>query len=1103
MVLPKIANKTVFTFILLGFVGGTILVDPARAQYTSVLEGSVIDQSGAPIPGAKIGVINEATNVRYGGVSTETGAFRVAALPAGTYRLEVQAGGFRTRIQSGVLLEPNQVRTVNPALELGTLTTAVEVVAAANAIETAKSQAAATIETREVTEAPLFGRNVYTGLVALAPLITGNGEHTGGTATFSVDNYGTEISPNINAAGQRLETNEYHLDGSLITLVSMGGVVVIDPAPDTVEELKVTASDFSADRARFSGALIQVFSRSGTNRIHGTLSEFHTNNDLTSRRVFESSIPVFRRNEFGGTIGGPIRKDRTFFFGSISVLRGSRSDTLVSTVESQQFLQFLQNNFPNKIATTVLAQAPPQVYPTADILTVGQLKANPNIPSFFPAPNIPDDLPIQGTAVVERVPPRNGLQWHFRVDHNFGGGRDRVFYSMWRNTANDEFPDPRPIQRIFTKEHGIQGKVNWVHSFSPTLMNEASMSALKTYGLFGIRKPELPQAYVGGISGPGTWGPGAWGNPDFSWHEVLSWMHRSHNLRVGMDVDRQKDFDDFTELHNRATWVFGNLLDFAQDLPYFQSGPTIDTSTGQAATDVVMRQRIFYMAPFIQDDWKITPRLTLNLGLRFDYFGHLASILNDRIPIGKFTPGQGNTFSERVANGFMALRGGDKGYQTVGSVAGFAPRIGFGWDIFGNGTTALRGGYGIYYNRLPNEAYRADEAPPRWVDPAISIFDLTPPVFSYALGPIFQAPPSFHPVINPRGGIVGLRVSAQGLEPFLDPPLTDSWMVSLQRTLGHDFLIEADYAGTHSSHLYTFYSDVNRFAGDLVKNKGTLTRLNPFFGGISFGRANGTADSHYGSIMINKRYSRSFSLRGIFTFGKATDDNSSFCTNAFSGCGTVLDVENLTRQHGRSDFSIGKRLSLDSVAELPVPWKTGLASKLLGGWRMSTIVLLQSGLPFNVICSASFSPVYQVPNDPSTPLVGNSGCDYNADGYNWDFPNQPAFGNSISASRSKFLSGLFKVSDFSVPALGQEGNLGRNTFAGPGLANVNVNFAKATKVPWFTREGATLEIRAEVFNLFNRVNLGLPVSDLSSGLFGHSTSQDLPRATQFGIHLSF
>jgi len=1071
----KLTNKTLAVFLL-----GAALVESAHAQYTSVIEGTVNDQSGASVPEVRIVLTNEATNVTYQGVGTTTGSFRIPALPSGIYRVEVQADGFKTWVQTGLQLEPNQVRTINPALELGEQKTTVEVTATTSAVETGKSQAANTIETRTVTEAPLFGRNVYTGLAALAPLLTGAGTHSGGTATFSIDNYGTEISPTINAAGQRRETNEYHLDGSLITLVSMGGVVVVNPAPDTVAEMKVSSADFSADRARFSGAFIQVFSKAGNNKFHGTLSEFHTNNALTSRTVFQDKLSVFRRNEFGGTIGGPIVKDRTFAFGSLFYLRGSRSDTQLATVETPQFRSFLESNFPNNIATRFLREAPPQTDPSSDILTVGQLKAT--LPGFFPAPMFPDDLPAVGTAVIQRIPPRNGHQWHFRIDHNFSD-RDRIFFSVWRSVATDAFPDPRPVQRIFLTEKGIQGKVNWIHSFSPNLLNEASMSGLKTFGDYGIQRPDLPQAYATGISGPGTWGPGSWGNPDFSWHEVLSWVHGNHNTRVGLDVDRQKDFDEFTQLYNRATFSFGNLLDFAQDRPFSQSGPVVDSATAQAA-NVVMRQRIFYMAPFIQNDWKVTPRFTLNLGLRYDYFGHLASIVNDRTPIGKFTPGQGNNFAEEVANGFMELRGGDKGYQTTGVVDGFSPRIGFGWDIFGNGTTALRGGYGIYYNRLPNQAYRVEVNPPTWVTPSISIFDATPPQFSYAFGPVFQPPPNLTIEIDDKGGIVGTRVSSQGIDPFLDAPMTQSWMVSLQRTIGNDLFVEADYAGTYSDRLHTM-TDVNRFPGDLVVNNGTLTRLNSSFGAVNYARSVGVSDSHYGSFMVSKRYSQGLSLRGIFTFGKATDFNSTFCTGP-SGCGLVLDALDVARQKGRADFSVAKRLTLDSVFEIPVPWKQGLKSKVFGGWRFATIAIFQSGLPFSVSTGAPF------PNG-----------DFNADGFNYDYPNTPIFGNYVSASRSDFLNGLFKASDFPLPPPGQQGNLGRNTFDGPGLANVNVNFAKATKIPWFSSEGASIEFRGEIFNLFNRVNLGLPVSDLSSGLFGRSVSQDLPLAVQFGLHFSF
>ncbi len=574
-------------------------------------------------------------------------------------------------------------------------------------------------------------------------------------------------------------------------------------------------------------------------------------------------------------------------------------------------------------------------------------------------------------------------------------------------------------------------------------------------------------------------------------------MHGSHNIRVGADVDHQTDFDKFADNDKRPYFVFANLLDFAQDKPYYQSGPTVDTTTGGTAYDYLM-QRIFYLGPFIQDDWKVTPRLTLNLGFRYDYFGHLGSLKNNRVSIPKFAPGSGRTFAEQITNGGMKDYG--NGYQVPNRVGGVAPRIGFGWDVLGDGRTALRGGYGIFYDRYGNEAYRTVTNPPRWVVPNV-YSTAGPQNFSYVVGPNFLPPPGFTVQINPRGGIVGASVAAQGVQPNIPPPTTHQWMVSLQHTVGHDLLLEGDYYGTHASNLLMI-ADVNRFPGDLIVNKGVLTRLNPYFGSVNYSYDPGVSDSDYASLMVSKRYSRSWSLTGIFTLGKATDDNSSFGTGARNS-GNIVNSLNPASQHGLTDFSVGKRISLDSTFIVPDPWKTGLKSKLLAGWRMEEIGIIQSGLPFSVYCSAPFKPVFQVPGDSTTPVVANQGCDYNADGFAYDFPNQPDFGNHQSVGRSAFLRGLFTASQFPAPPLGQEGNLGRNTFSGPGLVNFNAEFAKATNIPWFTHEGASFEFRADIFNLLNRVNLGLPVSDMASSLFGHSESQQQPRTVQFGVYIKF
>jgi hypothetical protein len=236
---------------------------------------------------------------------------------------------------------------------------------------------------------------------------------------------------------------------------------------------------------------------------------------------------------------------------------------------------------------------------------------------------------------------------------------------------------------------------------------------------------------------------------------------------------------------------------------------------------------------------------------------------------------------------------------------------------------------------------------------------------------------------------------------------------------------------------------------------------------------------------VSKRFSKGISAKGVYTFGKSTDLTSSN-DNGVAGGQNVFDVANPSAQHARSDYNVARRFTFDAVYAIPSPFRNELAKRITGGWELSAIAILQSGLPFSVITTAPYPK-----------------GDFNADGFNYDTPNTPAFGNSKSSSRSDFQTGIFPVSAFPLPSPGQQGNLGRNTFEGPGLMNMNLNIVKNTKLPWFVKEGAVLQIRGEVFNLWNRVNLLNPVGDLSSSLFGRSTSQNLPRSVTLGARIQF
>ncbi len=1067
----------------------TLFSHAAFAQFTSGIEGTVRDPAQAAIQNAEIVVVNEETRVTVRVHSNETGLFRVTQLAPGAYRVEVRQSGFQTWVQNGLQLEGSEVRTIYPALRVGEQVQTVEVTAALAAVETGVSKVSRSIESKTIESAPMVGRNIYGSVAALAPGITGSGMLFGGASgsgSLNQDSFQTEPGFQINAGGQRQEANEYQIDGASANGNSRDGIVNITPEPDTVGEVRVSANTFSAEKGRNSGALIEVYTKSGTNQFHGTFSEFHSNNRLTARTVFQNRIPVFRRNEFGFTAGGPIVRDRTFIFGGLYILRSSEGRTDVVRVETPEFRSFVQRTFPNSMANRFFSRAPSAADPVADIWTVSRVRtANPG---RFPSTLFPDDMPAVGTAYVDQSPGRPAKQWNLRVDHNFSGYKDRIYGNFLRTTPEGQQPNVRPIYRVVTPNTGVFAKLNWTRTISPNVVNEASMAYTRAAGgnPGTAEDQELPNASITGIGAGFSQGPLGWAHNNFAWRDVLSWIRGGHNIRFGVDIDRQRGEQNRSLSITRPNFTFANALDFAQDLPFSQSGPAVNLQTGRAAVETYRRARMLYAGGFIQDDWKVARRVTLNLGMRWDYFGHWATTENGNIPFPYFRLGSGATFRDQIAAGKMQAI--DKGYVTANRPNGFAPRFGLAWDVFGDGSTAVRGGYGIYYNRVANLSYVSftGENPPVFALPSLSVQDGSR--FAYGLGGedgrSFPIPPDLRLQTDSNGGVVGIPASVGGMDLRPDQPLTHNWSFSVQRRLFGNFTVEADYLGTHSANLYT-QTNVNRFPGDLLVNSGRITRVNRSFGPIIFGSLSGKSDGHVGSFMLARRFSRSWSIRSIYTIGKALDYTSSN-DNGVGGGQNVFDAQDIPGQRGLSDYHVGRRLAIDAVWESPDPWKAGWKSKVLGGWNIAPIVILQSGRPFSVVTTAPYPA-----------------GDYNADGFNYDPPNTPAFGNSISAERSNFIGGLFPASAFPRPAPGTQGNLGRNTFDGPGLANVNLGMIKGTKIPWFTSEGAKFEIRAEIFNVLNRVNLTQPNGDLASGLFGRSTGQSLPRSVQFGLRLQY
>jgi hypothetical protein len=1060
----------------------------ARAQYSSGIQGTVTDQSGAVIPNAQVTLTNEDTQVKQTATSNAEGFAQVLHIPPGRYEVTVVAAGFSSWQQNDINIEGADIRSIYPKLTVGTAHSTVQVSANNSAVETTSGTISRTLEQQTVQNAPLVGENLYASVATLAPGVTGLGGSFGGASSSGsqgTNSFNAEPGFQIIGAGQRQEANEYQVDGTSVNGNSRDGITNLTPEPDSVEQMKVTTDVFSADKGRQSGTLIEIFTKPGTNQFHGDASEFYTSSALSARTEFQTVVPRFIRNDFGGSVGGPIIKNKTFFFGSIFWSKSDQGVTLTQPMETPQFVDYVTTHYPNSLATKFFTGGPSGGVPTSGFQTVSQIEQS--LQSPYPIPDIPGDLVAMGNVSINQSPINNGFQGHIRIDHNFHAGNDKLFYSLFRNTTQGGVADPRPNLAYVSPNATWYHKIDYVHAFSPNLLNEASMSYVRADGnqpvAPGTLLPTLPNAYPGGLGeGFGSWGPSGWVHNNWNWHDVLTYVKGAHNIRVGIDVDRQQDLDNFTAGLDRPTFYFANIVDFAVDHPDFQSGPVVDVKAGGTAQSLYSRVLMLQTAPFVQDDWKVTSKLMLNIGLRFDYFGHLGTVTYGSNPLALFTPGAGSTMEDQIANGSMQVRGAN-GQVVDNALWRFAPRFGFAYDVFGNGTTSVHGGWGLYNNKVGDLAYvdAIRTNPPQFADPSISIFNAgtTLANFSYgtsSTGPTgFAPPPGIKYEVDDHGGLVGTRIGVGGPQPNFVPPMVQDWALGVQRSIGSSVVIEADYFGTSATHLY-FQTDSNRFAGDLVVNHGDLERLNPSFGSVIYGQSIGIANAEVGSFAISKRFSRGWSVHAIYNYGKALDYTSSN-DNGVGGAENVIDVNDPKRNYGRSDYDARHRISIDAVWNVP-SLHNGIGHFITSGWMLSPVIVLESGQPFTVYTSASY---------PSG--------DFNADGYDYDVPNIPSFGSNLSTNRSDFLKGVFQASAFPLPALGTEGDLGRNTYNGPGLANTNLAASRTFRLPFLGEQGG-FQVRGEILNLFNRVNLTNPVSDMSNGEFGKSTDQNLPRQIQ-------
>jgi hypothetical protein len=1026
------------------------------AQSTATLQGTVTDESGAILTGAQVIVRGTAIGVERTTETDSSGNFQVAALPVGTYRVEVHAQGFQTTVINDLVLEVGKVMVQNFQLKVGGVAQEVSIVADAGLVETATSTVGQIINQKTVQEIPLNGRH----FVDLGLLIPGSvTPPQNGFLTAPLRGQGSFA---FNTAGNREDTVNFMVNG--INLNDMvQNQITFQPSINTVQEFKVDNSTFSAEYGRSSGAIVNIATRSGTNQFHGEVFEFLRNEALDARNFFNASKPPFKRNQFGVAVGGPVRKDNTFFFFSYEGLRQRQGLTLNgNTLTDAQRAQVTD----------------PVIRKLLDVI--------PRPTSVFVDPKTGKAIgQFQGSDTA----PVNIDQWTGDVNHMIGkDDRLHAYYAFQRDLRGEPnlqgntlpgFGDTRRSRRqIFT--------LNETHTFGARLVNEARFgfnrihitftpNALLNPAEFGIRNGiaepiGLPQISITGfnfnIGGPAGFPQGR-GDTTFVFSDTASYLRGGHSLKMGGEFRR---FLNNNFNRNIGTFNFATPEAFIAG-----TGNAFTVTLGDVSSSIANGA----LGLFVQDNYKLRPNLTLEFGLRYDWF-IAPSERYDRFV----------NFDEGAKSLRRVNSETDKLYRD--NKSNLQPRLGFAWDPRGDGKTSVRGAYAIL----------ADQP-------------VTNLVTGNSSNPPLATPLTFNGAIRLNNAVDVAR--AAGLSPAaVDPGFSNayvqSWNLNVQREITPSLGVMVGYFGSKGTNL-RISRNVNQFING-VRPVPALSTASAILPGAAVGniaKIESVANSSYNALWVaaNKRLSHGLQFNASYTWSKSLDYNS------LNSQGVVVqDSYNIRGDRGLSDYDARHRFVINAIYELPFR-----GNRFAEGWQVSTITQLQSGNPVNILAGNPVA-IAGVPADPNFGALNVASLT----GLATLRPDQVGEIKIIGSPTQWFNAAVCDPRDpkgcpagaaFALPvsivngrAVFHFGNLGRNVVIGPGFANTDFSVLKNTKIA----ESLRLQFRAELFDIFNHANFGQPgrVAQVGSTSFGVITSTRFPtgdsgssRQVQFAMKLIF
>lgn len=1030
---------------------------------TGSITGTVRDTTGAVVPGVSVVAENEQTAQRRQSVTDPTGVYAVAQLPVGIYSVTASLPGFKTSTVRAVRVGVSETVTVELTLEVGEISDQVTVTAPTVVLQQENATLEQTIDSTMATELPLSGRNFVT-LARLTPGAVAGGPQGGMVGRLDLG---------VNLSGQRQWSTTFLMDG-VDTTTNRVHAPSVSPSVDEIQEIKVARHNFSAEYGQNAG-IIQVVTKSGTNVFHGSLYEFHRNDNLDARQFFDREKPEFLWNQFGGTLGGPIVRNRTFFFLSYEGLRESRGQTAIATVPDPVQLKGDFSQIPKSIIDP-LSRKP---FPGNMIPDTRMSKVSKNFMRFIPGPNLPVE---SGNLVVAPTDKKDSDQFSVRVDHALSERDQLQARYQWTDLALDN-KSFAPFFGGVSLRHGQNANVQWTHTFGHTSVNtvklgynrgiliqsseRAGENISARLGLKGIQSDFLPNIGIVGFSGMG-----AGGNPEagernnrFQISDTWTLTRGHHVLSFGFDV-RHNQFQSFVSQRINGFFRYDGrfsgepLADFLLGLPSVAEG-----SVGRPLGNL----RSPWWAAFIQHDWKVNPNLTLNLGIRWDFqapwseIDDKEAIFDPSFPGGRLITNRdpadfkvtfAPNLADRVVVGGMRRGGVDPDWNN------FGPRVGLAYSP--RRRMVIRAGYGISYV-TPDGAEQNNKIrnPPFF---AINDFRGT------AARPVHQD--ELFPIGTTVSGILNLnRLDARNRTPYVQ-----QWNLSIQSHLSAGFFFESSYAGSlglkHSQ-----FVNINQAFAVLGRTAVQPRRPFPLWGDVLEVNNRSRSTYHALQVRLNKKASKGLRFMSSYTYSKSLDISS-------RNPPQVQDARNLDAEKGRSVFDVGHIFSILSNYALPFGRgqnfganTPGIIGHLISGWQTSGIVRLQTGFPVTVSGPASL---------------------LNVGGFTQLRPNRLAHGKLDVRTPEKW----FDTAAFKLPPNGLPGNSGRNILDGPGFAQVDLAVIRNFPLNVLGEE-SKVQFRAEFFNLFNRVNFNDPVSNIRSRTFGRILGAREAREIQFGLKLMF